>query len=294
MKRILAGLIVIVVSETAMLLKMEPFWSWHTPIAWTGYILLVDGIVCRRRGHSWLSDSPAEFAFLVLLSFPLWLVFEFYNLFIRNWRYINLPESVFWRDVGYVWAFATIWPAIFETADLVASLRGAARAPYGAAGAAPRGRPFRRRPPVGGEATRLSAWGIASIVAGAAMLLWPIVWPSQYLAAPVWLGFIFLLDPLNAWAGRQSLFLDFGRDGRFDRAVNLMAGGLICGFVWEFWNYWARTKWIYTVPILEHVKLFEMPLPGYLGFPAFALECFTMYVSVRLLCGRADGRPVAL
>jgi hypothetical protein len=25
------------------------------------------------------------------------------------------------------------------------------------------------------------------------MLLWPLVWPSRYLAAPVWLGFIFLL-----------------------------------------------------------------------------------------------------
>jgi hypothetical protein len=26
-----------------------------------------------------------------------------------------------------------------------------------------------------------------------------------------------------------------------------------------------------------------MPVPGYLGFPAFALECFTMYVFVRAL-----------
>ena len=51
--------------------------------------------------------------------------------------------------------------------------------------------------------------------------------------------------------------------------------------LWEFWNYWSRAKWHYTVPIMEHVKIFEMPLPGYLGFPAFALECFTMYVFVR-------------
>jgi len=25
------------------------------------------------------------------------------------------------------------------------------------------------------------------------------------------------------------------------------------------------------------LKLFEMPLPGYLGFPPFALECYAMY-----------------
>jgi hypothetical protein len=42
------------------------------------------------------------------------------------------------------------------------------------------------------------------------------------------------------------------------------------------------------------MKLFEMPLPGYLGFPAFALECFTMYVMLRLLLGLRDGRPIAL
>ena len=118
------------------------------------------------------------------------------------------------------------------------------------------------------------------------MLLWPIVWPSRYVAAPVWLGFIFLLDPINAWLGAPSLFTR-PRAGYRDLLINLMASGLLCGLLWEFWNYWSRAKWHYTVPIMEHVKLFEMPLPGFLGFPAFALECFTMYVFVRQLARRA-------
>jgi hypothetical protein len=58
-------------------------------------------------------------------------------------------------------------------------------------------------------------------------------------------------------------------------------------------DYWARAKWQYTVPIMENLKIFEMPLPGYLGFPALALECFTMYVFVQSLIGR-PGRPIAL
>ena len=63
---------------------------------------------------------------------------------------------------------------------------------------------------------------------------------------------------------------------------------------------------------MENLKVFEMPVPGYLGFPAFALECFTMYVFVRTimfgshaptLAGRVRrggspapdlGRPIAL
>lgn len=100
---------------------------------------------------------------------------------------------------------------------------------------------------------------------------------ARYLAAPVWLGFIFLLDPINRRFGGESLL-----DDR-NRTRNLLMSGLLCGFLWEFWNYWAGAKWHYTVPIMEHVKLFEMPLPGFLGFPPFALECFTMYVFVRLM-----------
>jgi predicted flap endonuclease-1-like 5' DNA nuclease len=61
----------------------------------------------------------------------------------------------------------------------------------------------------------------------------------------------------------------------------LIAGG-ICGILWEFWNFWATTKWIYTVPFLEELKLFEMPLVGFLGFPPFTVECYVMYNFISL------------
>jgi hypothetical protein len=277
----LVGLAVMATSEAGMLARVEPFYSWHTPIAWTGYILLVDGLVRRRRGTSWLSDSPAEFAWLAAASVPLWLVFEAFNLLIRNWHYINLPVVPWVRNFGYAWSFATIWPAIFETADLVASFRR----PHAALG-----RPIGR----GSPAAPMTAAAWLSVAAGAVMLAWPIVRPSPYLAAPVWLGFIFLLDPLNARAGGDSLLLD-DASARWARVVNLGIGGLICGVVWECWNYWARTKWIYSVPILPDVKIFEMPILGYGGFPAFALECFTMYVTLRLLVfGPRKGRAIGI
>jgi hypothetical protein len=118
------------------------------------------------------------------------------------------------------------------------------------------------------------------------MLVWPLLTPSQYLAAPVWLGFIFLLDPINAARGAPSLLSDL-RAGNTTRLIALVVSGLLCGFLWELWNFWAGAKWHYSVPIMERMKLFEMPLPGYLGFPPFALECFTMYVFVRSSAGRA-------
>ena len=140
------------------------------------------------------------------------------------------------------------------------------------------------------------------VAAGAAMLVSPFVVPAEvarYLAAPVWLGFIFLFDPVNERLGADSIAADF-RAGRVERIVNLALAGLLCGLLWEFWNYWSRAKWHYTVPIMEHTKIFEMPLPGYLGFPAFAVECFAMYVFLRALLGRLPsgaaqpGRTIAL
>ena len=273
------GLAVIAISEAGMLARVEPFWSWHTPIAWTGYIFFVDGLVWVRRGASPLTSDRAEVVFAALASVPLWIIFEEYNKHsLRNWHYEGLPESTLVRYFGYAWAFATIWPAVFVTAELVGSLRDRRAPEYR--------RVVPRRIPLGPA-------GWASVLAGTVLLLVPIVHPSAWLAAPVWLGFVFLLDPINARYGAESLRGDL-QANHTGRLINLLVAGLICGVLWEFLNYWAHTKWIYSVPVPPHVKIFAMPVAGYLGFPAFAVECFTMYVFVRQCLWRGAWRPIAL
>jgi hypothetical protein len=289
-KHAIAGGALLMLSEVAMLARVEPFWTWHTPFAWTGYILLVDGIVYKLRGSSWLTTSRREFVFLAIVSIPLWVVFEGYNLLIKNWYYINLPENLFVRYFGYAWAFATISPGIFQTAELVSVVRNR-RLRFPLEGPNAVGRLV-----VGSSLAtddRLSTVDYASIAIGAAMLLLPIVWPSPYLAAPVFLGFIFLLDPINARARDHSLLRDI-RHGTYERVINLLIAGFICGGLWEFWNFWARAKWIYTVPIFGDLKIFEMPVLGYFGFPPFALECFTMYVFTRRLIWRGHRHWIAV
>lgn len=266
-----------------MFARIDPFYHWHTPIAWTGYILLADAFVWKRRGASWLRNNPAELFFLACASVPLWMIFEVYNKYsLRNWYYIGLPDNMLLRGAGYAWAFATIWPAIFETADVVSSVRD------------------RRAPMDRTEALVPRPLGTAEWVcvgAGALMLAAPLLLRSSgiatYLAAPVWLGFILVMDPLNARAGSESILGDW-RKRRTTRLTNLLAAGLICGFLWEFWNYWGGTKWFYNVPVLPAVKMFEMPIFGYGGFPPFAVECFVMYVAVRRWLWRAAPRPVGI
>lgn len=259
----LIGLSVIIAAELLLLLRVKPIMIFFTPLAWTGYILLVDNLILKVQGKSLIYNRRKEFFLMLPISVALWLVFEFYNLFLDNWHYINLPEKIWMRLIGYTWSFATIWPAILETAELYRVLRVFDKIEV-------------RERSISPKVLK------ASIGLGAFMLIIPITFPSRYLAALVWLGFIFLLDPINYFFGARSLLRDLER-GKLNILLSLLLAGLTCGILWEFWNYWALGKWIYTVPILGNVKIFEMPVIGYLGFLPFAVECYVMYNFIRLI-----------
>lgn len=262
-----AGLAIILLAE--FLLAARSMWwvnTFFTPIVWTGYILLVDGLVGSLKGESRLKNDLHSFAALAFWSIPLWLVFEAYNLRLRNWTYVGMPSSAVLDAFGYVWAFATIWPAIHETADLVEALgffqdTSRPRGPSTPAGRA------------------------AIVVAGLILVSVPLVVPARvgsYLFGAVWVGFALLLDPLNyAWQG-YSLLRDFEL-GDHTKLGALLFAGWICGILWEFWNYWAGAHWLYVFSIGQSWKIFQMPAPGFLGFPPFAVECWVMFEFLRTL-----------
>jgi hypothetical protein len=255
------GFAIIAVAEILLFLGVEFVAIFFTPICWTGYILVIDAAVFRVRGRSLLRTEPQAFVWMAVLSIFLWLVFEGYNLELRNWTYVGLPRNELVRYLGYGWAFATIWPAILETSEFLLATLFRERGP-----APP--------PPQPRKAT--SVW----IVLGLAMLVFPLLARfnvQTYLFGLVWLGLILTIDPLNYRAQRPSLLGDLIQGYRA-RIWALLLAGCLCGIMWEFWNYWATGKWLYIFPILEQYRIFEMPVPGYLGFPAFALEVFAMYV----------------
>ncbi len=263
------GLLVILIAEIWMFRGRQPVATFFTPIAWTGYIAAADAAVLALSGRSLLRSRPGEFLAAWMLSVPMWLVFEAYNLRLENWMYVGLPAGAALRYFGYAWSFATIWPAIWETSQL---LRAAGLW----------SRPFPRL-----EFSR--NLGLASVGTGALFLGLPLLLPrhlAPYSFGLVWLGFIFLLEPVNFFRGAPSLVHDL-REGHRARLYSLLAAGAVCGIFWEFWNYWAAARWIYVFPMLQSYKLFEMPLPGFLGFPPFALELFAMYCFLTRLVGHA-------
>jgi len=87
---------------------------------WLGYVLVVDGLVYRRKGHSLFSRNVVTFVCLFPVSAVLWWLFEYFNRFIQNWYYVGLSG---YTSLGYIAyatpAFATVLPAILETAELL-------------------------------------------------------------------------------------------------------------------------------------------------------------------------------
>lgn len=240
---------------------------YYTPIQWSGYILLVDALIKRRRGTSLIADHFGEFLLLMLISIASWLIFEAYNLLLQNWRYINLPDNWIHRYIGYAWSFATISPGILFTYELVSLLWP--EPPTAVRGSS-------------AEAGSGAAAVTIMVTLGAAALTLPLIWPSAYMTPLVWIGFVLFLDPLNGLLGERSIMAEL-RSGRWRPLAHFFITGFICGVIWEFWNFWATAKWEYSVPYWGHIKLFEMPVLGYFGFLPFTIECFALYIFIRRL-----------
>ena len=277
------GLGVVATAEALLFRGSTLVGEWFTPVVWTGYVLFADALVARVTGRSFLTTDRAELVGVVLTSIGCWWLFEWYNAprFWRGgqdtaglwWQYHNLEPNPFLRRVGYDWAFATIFPALFLTARILAATLFAG---------------FRVAP------VKPPRWALSlSIAAGVVAVALPLAVVSPWLVPLVWVGYVLLLEPINYRWGRAS-WLRLLERGEASLVASLLASGVVCGVLWEFWNYRALARWTYTVPYFGAVKVFEMPVLGYLGFPPFALECYAMYNFLAPVFRSGSARPSVL
>jgi len=262
----LAGLVTIVLAEVFLYFRVWPFVSFFCPLVWLGYILLVDSLVFNAKKSSLLTRHPKKIVAMFVLSLAFWMLFEFYNEAVPGWEYLNIGTIEVFS--GLI-AFAAILPAIMETNDLLRSLHifDAFKVP---------------KMKVNKNLLRIF------IVIGVVFLVLPFFISSPWMWVLIWTGFFFLLDPINYLNGQKSIIYHVKR-GNWSLPLSLLFAGFICGFLWEFWNYWAVTKWKYIIQIpLVEIKIFEMPLIGFLGFGPFAWELYDMYYFIKFLLGKGD------
>ena len=224
---------------------------------WLGYILIVDAVVWRRTGDSIWSQSRTNFVLLFVISVPAWWLFELINLRTANWEYLgrDLFSALEFNLLATI-SFSTVVPAVFETAQLMRSFGWMERFASGP-----------RIPAARAVFVTLFVIGLAML---SAMLLWPRVFYPL-----VWTSLVFIFEPINYWTGRP-YFLKKLREGDWRTVMSLALGAVVCGLFWEMWNYCSFPKWIYHIPGLAFLRIFEMPVLGYGGYIPFALELYAL------------------
>jgi len=265
----LAGAVVALGAAVVLLhFQVRPVPTWFYVFAWYPTLVILDLLVLWLGGDS-LFARPRTLLPMLWWSAVIWLLFETINFRLQDWYYVFLPASRAERWVGITLSLATVVPAILLPERLLERL-GAWRSLSAA--------PLARRDD---ELTYAFALGAATLAATLALprYLHPLTWGAIWLIA----------EPLLYRANpAASLFGDMRR-GEWGRIVRLLVAGLLAGVIWEAFNAHARGKWIYTVPFLERLKVFEMPLVGFLGFPFFALEVWSLY---HLLAPRTRAGPL--
>ncbi len=258
----LLGFGLLAVDTILMLARVEPFATWFYLFAWYPTLVLLDCAIAAKTGQYYLIARPRAALSLFLWSAVMWFVFELVNFRLENWYYVFLPPDRTLRWSGTVLSFMTVLPAIFLAERLLRAYRVATGIRWPTFRIGPR---------------TLSAVWLTGVGFFALTLAWPRIFYPM-----IWGALTLLLEPWNYRRDPERSLLGDLSAGRPGRVLRLLLAGLAIGFIWEIFNIYAVGKWIYTVPGFENIKLFEMPVPGFLGFPIFAMDCFVIYQSLVL------------
>jgi predicted flap endonuclease-1-like 5' DNA nuclease len=248
--------IVLITAVVLLSYEIPPVPTWFYVLAWYPTLVILDEIVVVLGGES-LFAHPRELGAMLWWSAVIWFLFEAINFRLQNWYYVFLPASRLERWIGITVALATVVPAVLLPERLLDRL---------GVWHDLRSRPFTLRPLHMQIAAGLGLALLAAVLAFP-RYLYPLTWGAVWLIAE---PLLYARDP------ERSLFADMAR-GSWGQIARLMVGGLFAGALWETFNSLARGRWIYTVPFLEGLKIFEMPVVGFLGFPFFALELWSLY-----------------
>lgn len=252
----LIGFFVFLITSFLSINKIEPIHNLYYMFAWWSYIIFVDGIIQIIKKDSLIISRTKEFFIMLPISAAMWFIFEIINIRIENWKYVNIPFDTKMRYTGYIISYATVLPAIFETAELIQTLNIFKK--------------LRLR------AINLYEKNLKYFTYSGIIMFVLIIALPKYFFPFTWIFLTLIVEPINYKLGLVSLIREI-RAARWEKFFSLILSGFLCGILWEMWNFNAGAKWIYTVPFVGNFKIFEMPLAGYLGFPVFAIECYGIY-----------------
>jgi hypothetical protein len=226
-----------------------------TPL-WVAFIIVINGLCYRQRGHCMMLDRPVFFLLLFPISAAFWWFFEYLNRFVQNWYYIG-PQFNAWEYFWYATLpFSTVLPAVLGLRDWLLSARWLRQR-------------FDNLKPLRIPFPKIFA--ILTLTLFAAGLAAIGIWPN-ILFPLLWLSPWLIILSLQALMDERHILSDLVA-GNWTAAVAAVMAAVICGVFWEMWNFFSLAKWQYSIPFVHRYQIFEMPLLGYAGYLPFGLEC---------------------
>lgn len=251
----------------------EQFQPHTFSMPWIGYILLINALCIKRSGRSLLTDAPTRFMLIWPVSALFWWFFEYLNRYVQNWYYVGVDD---FTPIQYVlhasFAFATVLPAVLSTQRFLLT--------YGAFNDG-----LKSVSPLAFIVNKRFATLILPLSGLCLMLigrypdfLYPLIWSAPLL----------VITSLQTLRDEPTIFSGLPI-GDWRAVIASAVAALICGFIWELWNYHSLAHWEYAVPYVDRFHVFQMPLLGYGGYLPFGLEC--LLVGQMVLGNRFIGMP---
>ena len=251
----------------------EPLQRYTFFPLWSGYILVVSGLTCRRKGSCLLQCRSRFFLALFAASALFWWYFEYLNRFVRNWHYLtggNISALNYALHASI--SFATVLPAVISTTELLTTIPRLTA-------------PFAFWRPIILPVPKRT--GLLLIVVSVTSLgLLPLL--PDYLFPLVWISPLLVIAGVRLIVRRPLIIAELAKGNWLPIVLPALAA-LVCGILWEMWNWKSLAHWQYSIPFVHRFQIFAMPLLGYAGYLPFGLECLSAAAIVQELRGESDG-----
>ncbi|MBN2165485.1 MAG: hypothetical protein JW717_04345 [Marinilabiliaceae bacterium] len=246
--------------------KPEIIIHYHViPLFW-GFSFIIDGIVYKRTGgDSLFKNSPRTLLGIGLASVSGWLLFEYLNFFIDdNWCYpaaclIGKTEFFIYAIIGS----SGLMPMTIEVYTLLNTFKGLQKR-------------YSNGPKV--KISKKMKWVL--LIASIGSIFFVSYYPNQ-LFFIIWFVPLVTVAVLLSLIGLWTPFTPIAEKGNWTPLALICMAQFFMGFIHESWNYLSGSHnpfftnspdyWIYSIPYVNVLTIFEMPLLGYFGYVPFGI-----------------------
>lgn len=223
---------------------------------WLSWIFCVNALIHRKTGSCPLTRMPFRFLCLFQVSAVFWWVFEYLNRFVGNWVYTGSQYPPWTYFFLATLSFSTVLPAVESMKSYLLTFNFFKNA-------------FHTMKRFSLFESKVFALFLLFV---SCLSLFMIATLPDPLFFTIWISPLFIFVSFRVLFN-QSHILSGIQKGNFTLIITYAAAALICGFFWEMFNIYSLAKWHYSIPYVQVLHLFEMPILGYAGYLPFGLEC---------------------